>query len=131
MAVAGAYTFHEGLIRVDVDENRAGGSHVHFWVPATTVSAGLRLAPRHCLEDAAAKARPFLPMLREIAKELDKHPDAEFVEVQHSSDRVRVAMLNGKLEIDAVGDDQVVHVRVPAETIRDVADRLEDAAPGI
>jgi len=72
MAVAGAYTFHEGLIRVDVDENRAGGSHVHFWVPATTVSAGLRLAPRHCLEDAAAKARPFLPMLREIAKELDK-----------------------------------------------------------
>lgn len=40
-------------------------------------------------------------------------------------------MLNGKLEIGAVGDGQVVHVRVPAETIRDVADRLEDAAPGI
>jgi len=39
--------------------------------------------------------------------------------------------VNGKLEIDAVGDDQVVHVRVPAETIRNVADRLEDAAPGI
>jgi hypothetical protein len=131
MAVAGAYVFHEGVIRVDLDENRAGGSHVHFWVPATAVSAGLRLAPRNCLEDAATKARPFLPLLREISKELEKYPNAEFVEVQDLSGRVRVAMVRGKLEVDAVGDDQVVRVRVPAETIRNVADRLEDAAPGI
>ena len=131
MAVAGAYVFHEGVIRVDLDENRAGGSHVHVWVPATAVSAGLRLAPRHCMEDAATKARPFLPLLREISKELEKYPNAEFVEVQDLSGRVRVAMVRGKLEIDAVGDDQIVHVRVPAETIRNVADRLEDAAPGI
>ena len=40
-------------------------------------------------------------------------------------------MLNGKLEIDAVGDSQVAHVIVPVETIRDLADRLEDAPPGI
>ena len=131
MAVAGAYVFREGVIRVDLDENRPGGSHVHVWVPATAVSAGLRLAPRHCMEDAATKARPFLPLLREISKELEKYPNAEFVEVQDSSDRVRVTMVNGKLEIDAVGDDQIVHVRVPAETISNVADRLEDAAPGI
>ena len=131
MAVAGAYVFHDGVIRVDFDENRRGGSHVHFWVPATAVSASLRLAPRHCLEDAAMKARPFLPLLREISKELEKYPNGEFVEAQDLSGRVRVAMVNGKLEIDAVGDDQVVHVRVPAETVRSVADRLEDAAPGI
>ena len=131
MAVAGAYVFHEGVIRVDLDENRAGGSHVHVWVPATAVSAGFGLAPRHCMEDAATKARPFLPLLREISKELEKYPNAEFVEVQGLSGRLRVAMVRGKLEIDAVGDDQIVHVRVPAETIRNVADRLEDAAPGI
>lgn len=131
MAVAGAYVFHEGVIRVDLDENRVGGSHVHFWVPATAVSAGLRLAPQRCLEDAATKARPFLPLLREISKELEKYPNAELVEVQDLSGRVRVAMVRGKLEIDAVGDDQIVRVRVPAETIRNAADRLEDAAPGI
>ena len=131
MAVAGAYVLQEGLIRVDVDQNRADGLHVHFWLPATAVSAGLRLAPRHYLEDAATKVRPFLPALREISKELEKYPNAEFVEVRDSSDHVRVVMRNGKLEIDAVGDGQMVHVRVPAESIRDVADRLEDAAPGI
>ena len=131
MAVAGAYVFHGGVIRVDFDENRVGGSHVHFGVPASAVSASLWLAPRHCLEDAATKARPFLPLLREISKELEKYPNAEFVQVEDLSGRVRVAMVRGKLEIDAVGDNQVVHVRVPAETIRNVADCLEDAAPGI
>ena len=34
---AAAYVFHEGVIRVDVDENRVDGNHVHVWVPATVV----------------------------------------------------------------------------------------------
>ena len=37
IVLAGAYTFHEGVIRVDVDESREGGSHVHMWVPAAAV----------------------------------------------------------------------------------------------
>jgi hypothetical protein len=131
MAVAGAYVFHEGVIRVDVDESRAGGNHVHVWVPATMVSLGLRCVPRDRLEDVASKTQPFLPLLREISKELEKYPNVELVDVKDASDHVRVAMVNGRLQIDAVNDDQVVHVRVPAATIRDVADRLEDAAPGI
>jgi hypothetical protein len=131
LAVAGAYVFHEGVIRVDVDENHAGGNHVHVWVPATTVSLGLRCVPRDRLGDAASKAQPFLPLLREVSKELEKYPNVELVDVKDASDHVRVAMVNGRLQIDVVNDDQVVHVRVPAATIRDVADRLEDAAPGI
>jgi len=37
VALATVYTFREGIIRVDVDEFRDGGSHVHFWVPAAAV----------------------------------------------------------------------------------------------
>jgi hypothetical protein len=131
LAVTGAYVMHEGVIRVDVDENHAGGSHVHFWVPATTVSLGLRFAPRRNLQNAAAQARPYLPVLREIAKELQKYPEAELVDVRDGTDHVHIAMRNGKLYIDAVNDNENVHVSVPAETIGDVADRLEDVAPSI
>ena len=130
LAVATAYTFHEGVIRVDVDEYRHGGSHVHFWVPATTVSAGLRLTPRHYLSHAAEQARPYLPVLREVAKELEKYPNAELVEVTDSTDHVHIAMVSGKLHVDAVGEDQNVHIVIPAATLRDVADRLEETAPG-
>ena len=130
LALAGAYVFHEGVIRVDVDEGRPGGSHVHVWVPATAVSGGLRLVPREHLREAAAQSRPYLPLLREIAKELQKYPNAELVDVRDATDHVRVFVHNGKLYVDAVTDTDKIHVSVPAETIADVADRLEDAAPG-
>lgn len=131
LALTTAYVFHEGVIRVDVDENRSGGSHIHFWVPATTVSAGLRLTPRHYLQQAAAESRPYLPLLREIAKELKKYPNAEFLDVRDSHDHVRITAQNGKLYLDAVTDTDDVHIHFPTETLADVADRLEDAAPGI
>ena len=67
LALAGVYVFHEGVIRVDVDESCSGGSHVHFWVPATAVSLGLCLAPRRPLQRAAAQVRPYLPLLRELS----------------------------------------------------------------
>lgn len=131
LVLAGVYVFHEGVIRVDVDEHRAGGSHVHFWVPATAVSAGLRLAPRHHLELAASQVRPYLPLLRELSKELRKYPDAEFLDVRDSNDHVHITMRGGKLSIDALNDTETIHVTVPVETITDVADRLEDFAPTI
>jgi len=131
VALTTAYVFHEGVIRVDVDESRSGGSHVHVWVPATAVSAGLRLTPRHHLQEAAAQVRPYLPLLRELSKELQKYPNAEFVDVRDSEDHVLITMREGKLSIDVVSDSEKVHVALPVETIADVADRLEDAAPGI
>ncbi len=126
-----AYVFHEGVIRVDVDEHHRGGEHVHFWVPATTVSAGMRLArlaPQHPLEQAAIQVKPYLPVLRTLAKELQKYPDAEFVDVTDPEQHVHLATVDGKLHIAVLDDDETVHVQVPVETLMDVADRLEDAA---
>jgi len=131
LALTTAYVFHEGVIRVDVDESRAGGSHVHFWVPATAVTGGLRVVPRHYIQHAADQSRPYLPVLREVAKELEKYPNAELVDVRGNDQHVRVSVRSGKVYIDAVDKENNIHVSVPAETIADVADRLEDAASGI
>jgi hypothetical protein len=131
LALAGAWVFHEGVIRVDVDEARADGSHVHVWVPATAVSAGLRLTPRHYLRQAADHSRDYLPLFREIAKELQKYPNAELLDVRDGSDYVHVSVKNGKLYLDAVSDNENIHVICPTVTLEDVADRLEDAAPSV
>lgn len=131
LALTAAYVFHEGVIRVDIDENQAGGSHIHLWAPATVVPLGLRLAPRECLQQAASQTRPYLPLLREIAKELDKYPNAELLDVRDSANHVHVSLRNGKLYLDAVTDTENVHVSCPTVTIADVADRLEDVAPPI
>jgi hypothetical protein len=131
MTLAGLCVFHEGVIRVDVDENRGQGSHVHVWVPATVVPWGLRVVPRQQLERAALQSRPILPALRQLAKELKKYPNAELVDVQENSEHVHIAVRNGRLFIDAVSDTNNIHVSFPVETISDVADRLESAAPGV
>jgi len=132
LALTTAYVFHEGVIRVDVDINRGGGSHVHLWVPATAVSGGLRVVPRHYIQPGAEQARPYLPVLREVAKELEKYPNADLVDVQGANhEHVHISVRNGKLYIDAVDSENNIHVSVPTETIADVADRLEEVAPGI
>ncbi len=130
-AAASAYIFHEGVIRVDVDECRDGGTHLHFWVPTTAVSIGLHIAPKEKLRCAAQNMRPYLPALRKISKELEKYPNAELVDVAHGEEHVRIVMTGGKIQIDAVSYDGVVHVTVPARLLEDVADQLEDQAPGV
>jgi hypothetical protein len=131
LTLAGVYAFHEGVIRVDVDQNRSDGSHVHVWVPATVVPVGLRVVPRHNLEKAAAQVRPYLPMLREISKELKKYPNAELVDVRDATEHVRISVNDAMLYIDVVSDTDNIHVSFPAETISDVADRFEAIAPTI
>jgi hypothetical protein len=116
---------------VDVDENKIGGSHVHFWVPATLVGVGMHVAPRHALKQAAEKARDVLPALRLGAKELRNYPDAVLVEVTNEEQHVRVATEHGKLRVDVDGGDQIVHVMVPLETIQDVTDQLEGLNGGV
>ena len=130
LALAGAYAFREGVIRVDVDEYRAGGSHVHVWVPAAAVPMTMHFVPRHHLQDAAEHAREFLPLSHALIKELKKFPDANFVEVVDGPQHVQIRTQSGKLQIDVEEPDQNVHVLVPLSTVDDVIGQLEATAPG-
>jgi hypothetical protein len=131
VAVAGVYVFHEGVIRVDVDESRGDCNHVHFWVPATVVPVALHVVPSQKLERAAEQARPYLPLLRQVSRELRKYPNAELVDVRGRQEHVHIAVHDEHLYIDAVTDGNNIHVSFPVETISDVADRLESVAPGV
>jgi len=130
LVLAGAYTFHEGVTRVDVDEYRSGGSHVHFWVPAAAVPIAMHFVPGEHMRHASAQAREALPILHAIVKELKKYPDADFVEVVDHDQHVRVRTLGGKLQIDVDAPDEKVHVLCPLSTIEDVTGHLEEHAPG-
>ena len=130
LLAAGVYTFHEGVIRVDVDEFRAGGSHVHLWVPAAAVPMAMHFVPKHHLCEAASHAHEFLPVAHALFKELKKYPDAEFVEVKDDEDHVQIRTHGGKLEIEVNEPDEKVHLLVPLSTVDDVVGQLEDSAPG-
>jgi hypothetical protein len=130
IVLAGAYTMREGVIRVDVDEYRAGGTHVHLWVPAAAVPMAMHFVPSKNMRHASDQAREALPALHAIVKELKKYPDADFVEVVDRDQQVRMRTRGGKLQIDVDAPDQRVHVLCPLSTIEDVTSQLEEHAPG-
>jgi hypothetical protein len=128
---ASAYTFREGVIRVDVDEHRDGGSHVHFWVPAAAVPMTMHLVPKRHLSEAATHASEFMPLLQIVTAELSRYPDTTFVDVRDGDDHVRVSTVGAKLEIDVRNPEENVHLTVPLATVNDVAAQLAASAPGI
>jgi hypothetical protein len=130
VVMAGAYTFHEGVIRVDVDESRAGGSHVHFWAPAAVVPMAFRLIPKHHMQHVSEQARQFAPVARAFVKELKKFPDFELVDVQDTSQHVQIRTHDGKLQIDVVDPAENVHLLIPLAVLDDISSQLEANLPG-
>ena len=130
LVLAGAYTMREGVIRIDVDEFRSGGSHVHMWVPAAAVPMAMHLVPDKHWRHATDHAREAMPILHAFVKELKKYPDAEFVQVDDGDQHVRIRTVGGRLQIDVDAPDQKVHVLCPLSTIEDVTIQLEEHGSG-
>jgi hypothetical protein len=130
LVLAGAYTMREGLIRIDVDEFRSGGSHVHMWVPAAAIPMAMHFVPSKHMRHASEQAREALPILHAFVKELKKYPDAEFVQIDDNDQHVRMRTHQGKLQIDVDAPDQKVHVLCPLSAIEDITSQLEEDAPG-
>jgi hypothetical protein len=131
LVLAGAYTFHQGILRIDVDEYRSGGSHVHVWLPAAVVPMAMHLVPDKQMRCAFndRNARIALPLVRDIAKELNKYPNTDFVEIVDHDQHVHIRTHNGKLQIDVEAPNETVHVLCPLATIEDVTTQLEERAP--
>jgi hypothetical protein len=129
VAVAGAYSFHEGVVRIDVDEYRHNGSHVHVWAPAAAIPMVMHVVPRRDLDRAAKEAREWMPVARAVAKELGKLPDSLLVEVQDGHEHVLISTHNGGINIDVTDPEETVHVLCPLATIEDVASIIESSPP--
>lgn len=129
VVMAGAYTFREGLIRVDVDETRGEEHHVHVWAPAAIVPMAMHFVPRSQMLRAGERSAEFMPLMHAVAKELQKYPEAELVEVHDGEQYVRIRTHNGNLMIDAAEPGETVHVSCPLATIDDVSRELASFAP--
>jgi hypothetical protein len=127
VAVAGAYTFREGVVRVDVDEFRQNGSHVHVWAPAAAIPMVLHLVPNKEFHHGNTRdAAMALPIVRAAARELRNYPNTTFVEVTDRDQHVLVRTHDGKMQVDVETRDENVHVLCPLSTIDDVVTQLED-----
>jgi hypothetical protein len=129
VALAGAYTFHEGVMRVDVDEDHRDGAHVHVWIPAAIVPMAMHVIPSRKFGPAAADIGPWLPTLHALTKELKRYPEAELVDVEDGKQHVRIRTHQGKLLIDVTEPGEDVHLACPLAMMEDIASELETKSP--
>lgn len=130
VVLAGAYTMREGVIRVDVDEYRSGGSHVHMWVPAAAIPMAMHFVPEKHWRHVSEEAREAMPIVQAVVRGLKKYPDTEFVRVDDGDQHVRVRTHEGKLQIDVEDPGENVHILCPLSTIEDVSIQLQEHGPG-
>jgi hypothetical protein len=124
VAAAGAYTLHDGVAQVQVDDNH--GTHVHIWAPAAIVPMAMHVIPKRELHKFPHEAQQAIPILRVLAKELENYPNTEFVEVRDSDTHVRVRTVGSKVVVDVLDPENKVHVVCPLAMIRDVVESLND-----
>jgi len=129
LMIAGVYTFREGTIRVDVDEQREGGAHVHVWAPAAVVPMALHFVPDDKIREATDHANQWAPLLRIAAKELRKYPNTTFVEVEDGEDHVKVSTVGAKIQVDVTNPQENVHVTVPLAMVEDVIAQIAARQP--
>jgi hypothetical protein len=129
LMVAGVYTFREGTIRVDVDEHRARGAHVHVWAPAAIVPMALHFLPDRKLDEVTDRAKEWTPLARLAAKELRRYPNTTFVEVESDDEHVKVVTVGSKIQVDVTGPEENVHVTVPLAMIEDVIAQVAARQP--
>jgi len=129
VALAGIYVVEEGAVRVAVDEQKPGGTHLHLLVPATLIPVGIKLVPDEKLRETAAQVRPWLPTIQAASRELARLPDSELVEVRDADQHVRIAKRGALLVIDVQSPREVVHVSFPLRTASRVARELASRGP--
>jgi hypothetical protein len=129
LVLAGGYAFHEGVMRISVDEHRAEGHHIHFYVPAALVPLAVHFVPQRQFTHAAPELGPWLPAIRKLTRELRKLPPADLVEVRNADEHVQIRVRDGKLLIDVDTRDETVHVACPLATIEDIAQQIAAKQP--
>ena len=127
--VAGAVAFSKGAIAVKVQEKKPDGTNIRLILPAAAVPWGIRLAPQREMHHAMREAREWLPVMKTVGEELERCPDAVFVEVETSEQHVRVEKVGNRLVVDVDTPRETVHVSFPVRTISSAVRQLERANP--
>jgi len=114
---AAAATYRAGLVRIHVTEKKPGGENFHLIVPGIALTSALGLVPDEHLRDGLRDARPWLPLAAVAARELQRYPDATFIEVSSPREHVRIETRGGVLTLDVDSPDETVHLAIPLATL--------------
>jgi hypothetical protein len=125
----GLVAYSEGAVTVYV-RNKKEGFPILVPFPALVLTEGIRFVPRRDLHVPPGDLKQWLPAIEAASQELGRAPDGLFVDVKEGAEHVIIAKCRESLVVRVDDDDETVHVSVPVETLRSVAEVLaRDESP--
>jgi hypothetical protein len=122
VGVAGVTAVRHGLIRVQVDSGGPDGGQLDIAVPAALVELMILLTPTALLADEIPlhEIRPYLPMIRELTRQIEELPDGVFVQVSNPNETIHVEKKNDRFIIRVVTGQESINVILPISTVNRV-----------
>lgn len=129
LALVGSSVMTAGSIDISVVEKNGGGSSVGIHIPALLAPAAVHLMPEVTVDDIrmemGPEARQALVLAGAVIGELEKLPDAVFVDVMDDTDIVTIEKRSGRLHIYVDTPDETVKIEVPLRAVRQTLKALE------
>lgn len=119
----------QGLIQVDVRETQPEAHHIFVVAPALLMPIAMHFAPKQNLADAAGEVKPYMPVIHAAMKGLRDTDDVTLVEVNDSTENVRVDKRGGNIVVDVKDENDTVHVSAPIAAISSALEQLSAATP--
>jgi hypothetical protein len=123
--VGGTMLCSQGMLAVRVRQKQVDGENISLMVPAALVPMTLKFIPERHLAQAAARLRPYMPIVDAAIPALVDCPDGVLVEVTDPGEHVLIAKRGSSIVVDVNDANEVVHVAVPLRAahsaIREIA----------
>jgi hypothetical protein len=117
LLVAGSVVAH-GVVTVNVQESKQGGTHLYLPVPADLLYLGMDLLPVLDQHDDLARTRreigPWAPVALAAMQSIEDCPDAVLVDVESHGQTVKIVKVGRSIEIDVHDQGDDVHISLPA-----------------
>jgi hypothetical protein len=127
LLLAGSVVTH-GVVTVNVNETKDGGTHLYLPVPAALVYLGVGLLPLLDHDGDLAKARreigPWAPVALAALQSIEDCPDAVLVDVQENGETVQIVKHGRSIEIHVHDRGGDVQVSLPAHLFTHVARQI-------
>jgi hypothetical protein len=123
-AVVTYRAYRQGTAVVQVQEKGPDGVNLWIPVPVSLAGAAMRFIPKQDLPPVDPEVAAALPTLQEIARELDRMPDAVLVEVESADEWVRISKKDGRLVVEVDDPDARVHVSLPPGALGEIVSHL-------
>jgi hypothetical protein len=127
LLLAGSLAIH-GVVTVNVNGTRDGGTRLYLPVPADLLYLGMDLLPLLDRNGDLARARreigPWAPVAVAALQSLEDCPDAVLVDVEEHGQTVKIVKVGRSIEIRVHDQDGDIQVSLPAHLFTRVARQL-------